>query len=101
MNFFTYQEPFEGTSCAGLHTYWQNDQAEYREWMMAPLVEPLVVGQTYYCSFWANAAFGGETTSIHWQQWLANDKVGCASPPWRCHRGLWTPFPAPPNQAHR
>ncbi len=99
MNFFTYQEPFEGTSCAGLHTYWQNDQAEYREWMMAPLVEPLVVGQTYYCSFWANAAFGGNHQ--YPQQWLANDKVGMrfttmAMPPWTVN----DPFPAPPNQAH-
>lgn len=99
MNFFTYQEPFEGASCAGIHTYWQNGQAEYREWFIAPLMEPLVVGQTYYGSFWANAAFGGNHT--YPQQWLANDKVGMrfstmALPPWN----VGDPFPVPPNHAH-
>ncbi|MGV3636700.1 MAG: T9SS type A sorting domain-containing protein [Flavobacteriales bacterium] len=99
MNFFTYQEPFEGASCAGMYTYWQNDQAEYREWIMAPLLEPMVVGQTYYTSFRANAAFGGTETNP--QHWLANDKVGmrfatAAMPPWN----VGDPFPVPPNQAH-
>ena len=71
MNFFTYQEPFEGESCAGVYTYWQNGQTEYREWIMVPLLQPLVVGQTYYSSFRANAAFGGNHT--YPQHWLAND----------------------------
>ena len=59
MNFFTFQEPFEGNACIGLFTYFQNGVQEQREWVMVPLVEPMVVGQTYYCSFRANAAFGG------------------------------------------
>ncbi|MBV6405972.1 MAG: hypothetical protein GFGODING_02757 [Flavobacteriales bacterium] len=99
MNFFTYQEPFEGASCAGMVTYWQNGPIEYREWIMAPLLEPLVVGQTYYCSFRANAAFGGTETNP--QFWLANDKVGMrfstlAIAPWN----VGDPYPTPPNQAH-
>jgi hypothetical protein len=99
MNFFTYQEPFEGASCAGIYTYWQNGQAEYREWIMAPLLEPMVIGQTYYASLRANAAFGGTETNP--QHWLANDKVGmrfatAAMPPWN----VGDPFPVPPNQAH-
>jgi hypothetical protein len=99
MNFFTYQEPFEGASCAGMVTYWKNGQIEYREWMLAPLVTPLVVGQTYYCSFRANAAFGGTETNP--QLWLANDKLGMrfttmAMPPWN----VGDPYPVPPNQAH-
>ncbi len=98
MNFFTYQEPFEGGSCVGEQTYRQNGQAEYREWIMAPLLEPLVVGQTYYCSFRANAAFGGNAQ--YPQQWLANDKVGMLftmqDRPWT----LGDPFPVPPNYAH-
>lgn len=99
MNFFTYQEPFEGASCAGMATYHQNGSTEYREWMMAPLMEPLVVGQTYYCSFRANAAFGGNHT--YPQFWLANDKVGMrfttsAIPPWN----VGDPYPVPPNHAH-
>lgn len=99
MNFFTYQEPFEGASCAGVYTYWQNGSTEYREWIMAPLLEPMVVGQTFYCSFRANAAFGGNHT--YPQHWLANDKVGMrftttAIPPWN----VGDPFPVPPNHAH-
>jgi hypothetical protein len=99
MNFFTYQEPFEGASCAGMCTYHQNGSIEYREWFMAPLLEPLVVGQTYYCSFRANAAFGGNHT--YPQFWLANDKVGmrfttAAIPPWN----VGDPYPVPPDHAH-
>src|SRR5436190_11755666 len=98
MNYFTYQEPFEGASCAGLYTYHQNDQAWYREWIMAPLLEPLVVGQTYYCSFRANAAFGGNFQ--YPLIWLANDKVGMLftvqDRPW----AVGDPYPVPPNHAH-
>jgi hypothetical protein len=98
MNYLTYQEPFEGISCVGMHTYWQNGQAEYREWIQAPLLEPLVVGQTYYCSFRANAAFGGNAK--HPIIWLANNKVGMLftmqDRPW----AVGDPYPAPPNHAH-
>jgi hypothetical protein len=99
MNFFTFQEPFEGASCAGMYTYHQNGSAEYREWIMAPLLEPLVVGQTYYSSFRVNAAFGGNHT--YPQHWLANDKVGIrftsnAMPAWN----VGDPLPEPLNHAH-
>ncbi len=99
MNHFTYQEPYEGASCAGMYTYHQNGPIQYREWIMAPLVIPLVVGQTYYCSFRANAAFGGNAQNPEF--WLANDKVGMrfstmAIPPWN----VGDPYPLPPNHAH-
>lgn len=98
MNFFTYQEPFEGASCAGMVTYWQNGPIQYREWVMAPLLEPLVIGETYYCSFRANAGFGGNHT--YPQFWLANNKVGMLftmqDRPWN----VGDPFPVPPNHAH-
>ncbi len=98
LNFHTFQAPFEGASCVGIYTYVQNGLAEYREWIMAPLLEPLVVGQTY-CSFRANAGFGGNAQYPH--IWLASDKVGMrftimADPPWTVN----DPFPVPPNQAH-
>ncbi len=98
LNFITFQEPFERASCAGMFTYFQNDVDEYREWIMAALLEPLVPGQTYYCSFRANAAFGGNAE--YPQIWLANDKVGMLftmqDHPWN-----WgDPFPAPPSHAH-
>ena len=99
MNHFTYQEPYEGASCAGMYTYHQNGPTQYREWIMAPLLEPLVVGQTYYCRFRANAAFGGNAENPEF--WLANDKVGMrfstmAIPPWN----VGDPYPVPPNHAH-
>ena len=99
MNFVTYQEPFEGASCAGMITYLQSGQIEGREWIMAPLLEPLMLGQTYYCSFRANAAFGGNHT--YPQIWLANDKVGmrfstAPLPQWNDP----DPYPVPPNHAH-
>lgn len=100
MNFHTFQEPFEGFSCAGIYTYLQGGfNGEYREWIMVPLLEPLVVGQTYYCSFRANAAFGGNAQ--YPQIWLANDKVGMrftttAMPAWTVN----DPNPLPPNHAH-
>jgi hypothetical protein len=98
MNFFTYQEPYEGFSCAGLATYWHSGLTDYREWIMSPLLEPLVVGQTYYCSFRANAAFGGNAQ--YPQFWLANDKVGMLFTmqawPW----SLGDPELERPNHAH-
>jgi len=98
MNYFTFQEPFEGNSCAGMFTYHQNGQAEYREWIIAPLLEPMVVGQTYYCSFRANAAFGGNAQ--YPLIWLANDKVGflfaMQDRPWV----VGDPYPLPPDHAH-
>ncbi|MBZ0207454.1 MAG: T9SS type A sorting domain-containing protein [Flavobacteriales bacterium] len=64
---------------------------------MASLSEPLVVGQTYYCSFRANAAFGGNAQ--YPQIWLANDKVGMLftmqDRPW--YQG--DPYPEPPDNA--
>lgn len=98
LNLFTFQQPFEGNSCVGIFTYHQNGLDEQREWIMTPLVEPLVPGQTYYCSFRANAGFGGNAQ--YPQIWLANDKVGMLftmqDRPW-----LWgDPEPSRPNTAH-
>lgn len=51
-----YQFPQEGASYTGMFTYLVMD---YREMIGAELVEPLVIGQVYYGSFWANAGYGG------------------------------------------
>lgn len=98
LNFLTFQDAFEGASCVGMHTYFQNGPYEYREWIQVPLLEPLVVGQTYYCSFRANAAFGGN--SQYPQIWLASNKVGMLftmqARPW--FEG--DPYPEPLDLAH-
>ena len=98
VNFHTFQMPFEGFSCVGLYTYHQNGPTEYREWIIAPLLEPLVVGQTYYCSFRANAGFAGNAE--YPQIWLANDKVGMV---FTMQDRMWEvgdPYPVPLNHAH-
>lgn len=97
LNVFTYQEPYDGNSCVGLFTYHQNGpNDEQREWIAAPLLEPLVPGQTYYCSFRANAAFGGNAQ--YPQIWLASDKVGML---FTTYEGRWEwNDPFRPNHAH-
>lgn len=74
MNFVTYQEPFDGSSCLGLVSYHQNGSEEQREWAMVQLVVPLVVGQTYYASMYVNAGFGGNAT--YPTIWLASNNIG-------------------------
>lgn len=98
MNFITFQEPFEGNACIGLFTYFQNGLQEQREWVMVPLVEPMVVGQTYYCSFRANAAFGGNAQ--YPTIWLANSNVGMLFTTYDRQWNAGDPYPAPLNQAH-
>jgi len=94
LNNFTYQHPFEGNSCAGVFTYDGQTGNEWREWLMVPLLDTLVPGQTYYCSFRANAAFGGN------QNWLASNNLGMHFTAYD-RQWIWgDPYPAALNQAH-
>lgn len=98
MNVFTYQEPLDGSSCVGLFSYYQNGLEEQREWVMVQLTEPLVAGQTYYASFYANAGFGGNAQ--YPQIWLASNNIGMLFTmeprPWNS----FDPYPAALNSAH-
>lgn len=99
MNMFTFQEPYEGNSCVGLFTYTPYDAGvEQREWIMVPLQEPLVPGQTYYCSFRANAGFGGNL--LHPTIWLASNHVGLLFTTYDRHWQWGDAYPAPINYAH-
>jgi hypothetical protein len=94
LNVATYQQPYEGFSCSGIITFDGDSGQEWREWIMVPLLDTLVPGQPYYCSFRANAAFGGMTT------WVASDHLGMLfttiDRPW-----IWgDPYPTALNQAH-
>ena len=98
LNIFTYQEPFEGNSCAGICTYDGHTGTEYREWLMAPLLDTLVPGQTYYCSFRTNAAFAGN--GVNPQNWLASDHLGMFFTTYD-RQWIWgDPQPAALNEAH-
>jgi hypothetical protein len=55
-NLFSYQFAQDGNAYAGMFAHLIDD---YREMIGTELLEPLTVGQTYYGSFWVNAAYGG------------------------------------------
>lgn len=97
MNMFTYQEPFEGNSCIGLATYASLSGVEQREWIMATLLTALVPGQTYYCSFRANAGFGGN--DLYPQIWLASNHVGMLFTTYDRHWDEYGPYPEALNRA--
>lgn len=96
MNTWTYQQPFEGTSCLGIGTYILSD--EQREWIMVPLLDTLVPGQAYYCSFRANAGFGGNL--LHPTIWLASNHLGMLFTTYDRHWAWGDPYPEPLNYAH-
>jgi len=98
MNQFTYQQPFEGNSCAGIFTYDGSSGQEWREWLMVPLLDTLLAGETYYCSFLANAAYGG--TSMTPQNQLASDHLGVLFTTYDRHWTWGDPYPAAINEAH-
>ncbi len=59
-NFFGYQEPLTGAGYAGIHSY--NTAYEYREYLSAELLQPLIAGTWYNVSFYVNR--GDEGCSI-------------------------------------
>lgn len=98
LNLFTFQHPYEGNSCVGIFTYHQNGQNQQREWIQSELIEPLVLGETYYCSFRANAGFGGNAQ--YPQIWVANDKVGMLFTMDSVSWEVFHPDPQWPDHAH-
>lgn len=98
MNQFTYQQPFEGSSCTGIFTYDGDSGQEWREWIMVPMMNTMIPSQTYYCSFRANAAFGGNVANPN--IWLSSDHLGMLFTTYD-RQWLWgDPYPAVLNQAH-
>ena len=55
-NVFTHQLAHEGGAYSGMASFLAGD---HREMIGVELLSDLVVGETYYASFYANAAFGG------------------------------------------
>ena len=71
---YAYQYPQDGENYIGLITYEVNSGG-IREYAMVQLTTPLVAGQTYTVSFYANAAWNG-TDSMYPQMNLASSHVG-------------------------
>jgi hypothetical protein len=55
-NMVGYQNAFDGQAYTGMATFLPED---HREMIGAELFSPLSVGETYYASFYVNAAYGG------------------------------------------
>lgn len=55
-NLFGYQYAQDGNAYAGMFSYLIDD---FREMIGVELTETMIVGQTYYGSFWVNPAYGG------------------------------------------
>ncbi len=61
-NFFGVQDPITGDGYGGFYT--KLTGFEYREYLQAPLLSPLVAGTWYYVSFWVSLAENGCGTTL-------------------------------------
>ncbi|MCB0793546.1 MAG: T9SS type A sorting domain-containing protein [Flavobacteriales bacterium] len=96
LNMATFQYPYEGEAYAGAITY--NEQFGTREYWMVELSAPLVIGQTYHASFYANAAFRNDGQSN--QAWIASSGVGMLFTMESRQHEPGDPLPVPVNHAH-
>ena len=72
LNHAGFQYAQDGGDYVGVITYFH--PVPWREYVVIELIEPLVIGQTYHGSFYANAAWGG--TSEHPLASLATNNIG-------------------------
>ena len=95
---YAFQYPQEGENYIGLTTY-ELTWAGQREYVMVQLTTPLVIGQAYTVSFYANAAWNG-TDSMFPQHYLASSHIGVLFTmqprPW----GGFDPWPLATGSAH-
>ena len=93
LNGFGFQYAFDGEGYVGMATY----QDDYREYVGCELTSPLVVGETYYLSFQANVATGGN----YWNPKLASNNLGLL---FTMEPNVWTGLSGPSfpfrNYAH-
>lgn len=93
LNGFGFQYAKEGEAYIGMATF----QDDYREYVGCELTEPLVVGEHYQLSFWANVATGGN----YWDPKLASNNLGLL---FTTSSNIWTGLSGPPfpfrNYAH-
>lgn len=70
LSYWCDQYPQDGENHVGMLTF--DEAFGGREYFMTELVAPLLPGQTYYASFYANAGWGGPQQ----QMWLASSGIG-------------------------
>jgi hypothetical protein len=94
-SYFAFQFPQEGEAHIGVVTF---QMPEVREYAMVQLLSPLVPGQTYYASFYANAAWNGSLQNP--ALYIASSHVGML---FTMQPNLWTvndPWPVSGGFAH-
>lgn len=95
LNHLGFQYAQDGMCYVGVGTY--NHPVPWREYVVVELMEPLMVGETYYASFYANAAWGG--TAIPPYASLASSSVGMRFT-MEPHQWVWgDPVPTTVNYA--
>ena len=62
-NLFTFQNAYDGYAYTGMWSYYQSTNCCH-EMIGVELTAPLTIGEIYYASFYANAAFGGDEWPI-------------------------------------
>ena len=94
-NGWAFQYAQDGDAYAGFYAYYT---PEYREFLGAPLTEPLTEGETYYASFWVNMADSGNY--FGWNFGAVNN-MGLL---FTMNSNAWVDFNGPPfpfrNYAH-
>ncbi|HRF82286.1 MAG TPA: T9SS type A sorting domain-containing protein [Flavobacteriales bacterium] len=96
-NFLAFQYPQDGECYAGVVTY-RAIPPNIREYFMVQLVEPLVIGQQYYASFYAGVGWRGYPMNP--PAWLYTNKMGMLFTMQSRQWVLNDPYPVPLNFAH-
>ena len=96
LNAWSFQYPQDGECYAGVTTY--RETPEGREYFMVQLLEPLVIGQQYYASFYASGGWGGYAANP--PLYLATNGIGMVFTTQPRQWELNDPVPAPLNYAH-
>ena len=93
LNAWSFQYPQDGECYAAVITY--RGFPEVREYLMVHLIEPLVVGQQYYASFYTSVAWGGNVPQL----WLYTNGIGITFATQSQQWQLNDPYPTPWNFA--
>ena len=96
LNAWSFQYPQDGECYAGVMTY--REFPEGREYFMTQLIEPLVVGEEYYASFYASPEWGSAAPSPG--HYLATSGIGMIFTTQPHQWELNDPIPEPLNYAH-
>ena len=96
-NFLAFQYPHDGECYAGVVTY-RAIPTNIREYFMAQLAEPLVIGQQYYASCYAAVGWGGYPMNP--PAWLYTSGFGMLFTMQQRQWVLNDPYPVPLNYAH-